>query len=124
MMSFPPIIVYFMITYTVYTLPNWSDGTLSTKLYDKRDDFDFRIVNFSYICSNIPKFPAYGVYIACSLCGNCLDRWRLITKMLVEQGYMLAKWKISFRKFYGRYNDQLQHYNIPLSQFLYEQILS
>ena len=33
-------------------------GTLSTKLYDKRDNFDFRIVNFPFICSNIPQSPA------------------------------------------------------------------
>ena len=26
-----------------------SDGTVSTKIYDKRDDFDFDIVNFPFI---------------------------------------------------------------------------
>jgi hypothetical protein len=30
-----------------------SEGRLSTKLYDKRDDFNFLIVNFPFICSNI-----------------------------------------------------------------------
>jgi hypothetical protein len=33
-------------------------------LYDKRDDFNFPIVNFPFICSNIPAAPAYGVYIS------------------------------------------------------------
>jgi hypothetical protein len=28
--------------------------------YDKRDDFDFPIVNFPFICGNIPEAPAYG----------------------------------------------------------------
>jgi hypothetical protein len=37
---------------------------LTTQLYDKRDDFDFDIVNFPYKCSNIPLSPAYGVYIS------------------------------------------------------------
>jgi hypothetical protein len=32
-----------------------SEGWLRTKLYDKRDDFNFPIVNFSFICSNIGK---------------------------------------------------------------------
>jgi hypothetical protein len=32
---------------------------LRTKIYDKRDDFDFPIVNFPLICSNIPAAPAY-----------------------------------------------------------------
>ena len=39
-----------------------ADGKLTTQLYDKRDDFSFTIVNFPYICSNIPLSPAYGVY--------------------------------------------------------------
>jgi len=41
-----------------------SEGRLRTKLYDKRDDFNFPIVNFPFICSNIPAAPAYGVYIS------------------------------------------------------------
>ena len=31
-----------------------SEGRLRTKLYDKRDGFNFPIVNFPFICSNIP----------------------------------------------------------------------
>ena len=31
-----------------------SNGRLTTSLYDKRDDFDFVIVNFPFRCSNIP----------------------------------------------------------------------
>jgi hypothetical protein len=38
-----------------------SEGLLRTKLYDKRDDFNFPIVNFPFIYSNIPAAPAYGV---------------------------------------------------------------
>ena len=41
-----------------------SGGKLSTRLYDKRDDFDFHIVNFPYLSSNIPFGPSYGVYIS------------------------------------------------------------
>jgi hypothetical protein len=41
-----------------------SQGRLRTKLYDKRDDFNFPIVNFPFICSNIPASPAYGLYIS------------------------------------------------------------
>ena len=41
-----------------------SEGRLRTKLYDKRDDFNFPIVNFPFVCSNIPAAPAYGVYIS------------------------------------------------------------
>ena len=39
-------------------------GQLGTKIYDKRDDFNFKIINFPNMCSNIPASPAYGVYIS------------------------------------------------------------
>ena len=38
-----------------------SEVLLRTKLYDKRDDFNFPIVNIPFICSNFPAAPAYGV---------------------------------------------------------------
>ena len=38
-----------------------SDGQLRNSLYDKRDDFNFCITNFSFLSSNIPSLPAYGV---------------------------------------------------------------
>ena len=33
-------------------------GQISTKIYDKRDDFNFKIINFPNMCSNIPASPA------------------------------------------------------------------
>ena len=41
-----------------------SEERLRTKLYDKREDFNFSILNFPFICSNIPAAPVYGVYIS------------------------------------------------------------
>ena len=38
------------------------EGRLRTKLYDKKDDFNFPIVNFPFICSNISAASAYGVF--------------------------------------------------------------
>ena len=38
-----------------------SEWWLRTKLYDKRNYFNFPIVNFPFICSNIAAAPAYGV---------------------------------------------------------------
>ena len=38
-------------------------GKLDLKFYDKRDDFNFPIVNFPFLSSNIPTSPAYGVYV-------------------------------------------------------------
>ena len=35
-----------------------------TKLYVKRDEFSFLIVNFPFICGNIPSASAHGVFIS------------------------------------------------------------
>ena len=37
-----------------------SNGTLSTKIYDKRDDFDFDIVNFPFLDGDVPGVPHMG----------------------------------------------------------------
>ena len=41
-----------------------SDGFVKTKIYDKRDDFDFDIVNFSFLDSDVPRSTSYDVYIS------------------------------------------------------------
>ena len=40
------------------------DGFISCKIYDKRDDFDFEIVNFPYLDGDVPRRESYGVYIS------------------------------------------------------------
>ena len=35
-----------------------------SKLYDKRDDFDFGIVNFPFLDGDVLRRPSYGVYIS------------------------------------------------------------
>ena len=34
------------------------------KIYDKRDDFDFDIVNFPFLDGDVPRRTSYGVYIS------------------------------------------------------------
>ena len=41
-----------------------SDGFVKTKIYDKRDDFDFDIVNFPFLDGNVPRPTSYGVNIS------------------------------------------------------------
>ena len=41
-----------------------SNGTVSTKIYDKRNDFDFDIVNFPCLDGGVPRRTSYGVYIS------------------------------------------------------------
>ena len=40
------------------------NGKLTTRLYNKWDDFNFPIVFFSFLSSTIPSAPAYGVYVS------------------------------------------------------------
>ena len=72
-----------------------SGGKLSTRLYDKRDDFDFHIVNFPFLSSNIPSGPSYGVYISqliryarcCSHYDDFRYRHKCLVDRLLSQGY-------------------------------------
>jgi hypothetical protein len=92
--------------------------------YNKRDDFNFHIVNFPVICSNIPAAPVYGVYIsqlirysrACGSYQDFLDRGLLLTRKLLNQGFLLVKLKSSLRKFYGHHHDFVDRYVISVSQ--------
>ena len=36
-----------------------SDGFVKTKIYDKRDDFDFEIVNFPFLDGDVPRSASY-----------------------------------------------------------------
>ena len=41
-----------------------SNDIVSTKIYDKRDNFDFDIVIFPFLDDDVPRSTSYGVYIA------------------------------------------------------------
>jgi hypothetical protein len=101
-----------------------TEGRLRTKLYDKRDDFNFPIVNFPFICSNIPAAPAYEVYISqlirysrtCGCYQEFLDSGLLLARKLLNQGFLLFKLKSFLRKFYSRHHDLVDRYGISVSQ--------
>ena len=41
-----------------------TNGIASSKIFDKRDDFNFEIVNFPFLDGDVPLSPSYGVYIS------------------------------------------------------------
>ena len=41
-----------------------SNGFVSSKIYNKRVDFDFDIVNFLFLDGDVPRSTSYGVYIS------------------------------------------------------------
>ena len=51
-----------------------SNDTVSTKMYDKRDDFDFDIVNFPFLDGDVPRRTSYGVYMFCAKWESVLFR--------------------------------------------------
>ena len=97
---------------------------LRTKLYDKRDDFNFPIENFPSMYINISAASAYGVYIsqmirysrACGSYQDFLYRGLLLTKKLLYQGFLLVKLKSSLQKSYGGHHDLVDRYGISVSQ--------
>ena len=90
-----------------------SNDIVSTKIYDKRDDFDFEIVNFLFLEGDVPRSTSYGVYIsqlirfarAFSYVSDFNTRNKLLTQKLLKQGYRYHKIHKTFSKFYRRYFD-------------------
>ena len=93
--------IHFKMGYKVCFLPgltprNGSEGGLRPKLYDKRDDSYFPIVNFPFMSSNNPAAPAYGVCIshlirysmACASYQDFMDRGLQLTRNLLSQGFL------------------------------------
>ena len=71
-----------------------TNGIVSSKIYDKRDDFNFEIVNFPFLDGDIPRSPPYGVYIfqlirfarVCSSVDDFNNRNLFLTAKLLKQG--------------------------------------
>ena len=110
---------YLDLTFTVE-----KDERPSTKLYDKRDDFNFYIVNFPFLSSNIPSGLFYGVYISqliryarcCSYYDGFRHRHKMPVERLVFQGYhRYERLRNSFKTFYGRYQDLIVKYQRSVS---------
>ena len=76
-----------------------SNGFVSSKAYDKRDDFDFDIVNFPFLDGDVQRRPSYGVYIVqlirfarvCSHVDGFNTRNKCLTAKLFKQGYWYHK---------------------------------
>ena len=83
------------------------NGLIFSKHYDKRDDFDFSIVNFPHLDGDVPCSPSYGVYIsqlirfcrACSFVDDFNIRNRSLTERLLKQGYRYHKLRKTFQNF-------------------------
>ena len=103
-----------------------TNGIVSSKIYDKRDDFNFEIVNFPFLDGDVPRSPSYGVYISqlirfARVCSNVDDfnnRNLFLTAKLLKQGYRYHKIRKAFSKFYHRHSELIVKYNIGLKTLL------
>ena len=99
---------------------------MSTKIYDKRDDFDFEIVNFPFLDGNVPRSISYGVYIsqliriarASSYITDFNTRNKLLTQKFLKQGYRNYKLRKTFSKFYRRYYDLISKFQVGVKSLL------
>ena len=107
-----------------------SNGTVSTKIYDKRDDFDFDIVNFPFPDGDVPRRTSYGVYIsqlirfarASSNLNDFNYRNKALTAKLLRQGYRYFKLRKAFSKFYRKHSALLEKYSVSLKTLLQQGI--
>ena len=103
-----------------------TNDIVSSKIYDKRDDFNFEILIFPYLDGDVPCSPSYGVYISqlirfARVCSNVDDfnnRNLILTVKLLKQGFRYHKIRKAFSKFYHRHSELIVKYNIGLKTLL------
>ena len=86
-----------------------SDGFVKTKIYDKRDDFDFVIENFPFLDGDVHRSASYGVYISqlirfarvSSHVDDFNTRYKFLTAKFLRQGYRYLKIRKAFQNFIG-----------------------
>ena len=105
-----------------------SNGTVSTKIYDKRDDFD--IVNLPFLDGDVPRRTLYGVYISQLIrfarASSNLNYFNYHNKALIAKlrrlGYRYFKLRKALSKFYRRHSALLEKYSVSLKTFLQQGI--
>ena len=84
-----------------------SDGFVKTRIFDKRDDFDFYFVNFPFLDGGVPRSTSYCVYIAqlihfarvSSHVDDFNTRDTVLTAKLLKQEYRYHKLRKAFSQF-------------------------
>ena len=94
----------------MFCLHFWSHTNVEIdfKNYDKRDNFNFEIVNFLFLGGDVPRSPSYGECISqlirfAMLCSNVDDlnnRNKLLTSKLLNQCYRCHTLHKAISKFY------------------------
>ena len=101
---------------------------VKTKIYDKRDDFDFDTVNFPFLDGDVPRSTSYCAYISqlirfarvSSHVDDLNTRNKVLTAKLPRQGNRYHIIRKEFSKFYRRHYDIVSKYNVALKTLLLE----
>ena len=101
-----------------------SNGFVSSKIYDKRDDFDFDIVNFPFLDGDDLRRPSYRVYISqlirfARICSHVVI-FKCLTAGLLKQGYRYHKLRKAFSKFYRRRYELISKFHVGLKSLLHQ----
>ena len=96
-----------------------SNGFVSSKIYDKRDEFDFDTVNFPFLDGDVPRSTSYRVYI------SQLIRFARVSSHVVDfnahkQGYRYHKLRKTFSKFYRRHFELVSKFSVGLKTLLHQ----
>ena len=105
-----------------------SNDFVSSNIYDKRDDFDFNIVNFPFLDGDVPRRPSYGVCISqlkrftrvCSHVEDFSSRNKCLTVKLLKQGYRYHKVRKVYSRFYRRHYESISKLNVGLKSLLHQ----
>ena len=105
-----------------------SNGFVSSKIYDKRDDFDFDIVNLPFLDGDVPRSTSFGIYIFqlirfARVSSHVVDfnaRNKSLTAKLLQRGYRCHKLRETFSKFYRRHYELVSKFNVGLKTPLHQ----
>ena len=101
-----------------------SNKFVSTKIYDKRDDFDFDIVNFPFLDGDVPRSTFNVVYISQLIRFARVSDFnahnKCLTAKLLQQGYQYHKLQKTVSKFYGRHYELVSKFSVGLKTLLHQ----
>jgi hypothetical protein len=94
------------------------NNTITSSLFDERDNFDFPTVSFPNLSGNIPHAQSYGVFSgelvryarACTHIKDFNARTVLLVKKLTSQHFLRKSLIHSFKKFCSRHILLIQKY--------------
>ena len=93
------------------------DGQFHTSFYGKYDDLNFYCTNFAFLSCNIHllqplAFLSHSSYYMTRNASHKNVLFWLFNKLL-EQNYIMERLKSLFRKFYARFRNLIEQYEVP-----------